>query len=411
MSTVCQLMRDNARTLDGSEILLLRSMLLAMGSDVRIVLVKLADRLHNLRTLYALPPHKQQRIAQQTLELFAPLANRLGIWSWKAEMEDICFAYLHPEEHALLEQQVKQQGKDEEGVMAAISSLDRALREKGVRFEDLSGRPKNLYSIFMKMQKKEKTLDQIFDVRGLRLICSDEASCHAALDVVHSLWQKKGGRHFKDYISNPKANGYQSIHTVVEDETGNCLEVQIRTADMHQHAEYGVAAHWRYKEDDSKAESGAKKSWSLPAQQQAQVEWARFCLSWIAEKPDTKMRIAKPAAHGTLPACGHAALSQCTSTGCGATGSGAGGGGDGHSLVAADAWACWRSGQCRFPEHAEGCAYAKFPFARPPPWMEKESEDPVVVIVWEGENVSHTTAKLAVLVVSATCMQLEASVW
>lgn len=388
MSTVCQLMRDNSRTLTASELLLLRSMLLAMGSDVRIVLIKLADRLHNLRTLSALPLLKQQRMAQQTLELFAPLANRLGIWSWKAEIEDICFACLHPQEHQALEQQAQQQGRGEQGVAEAVAALDSALRAAGVQFEDLCGRPKNLYSIFLKMQKKEKTLEQICDMRGLRLICADEASCYAALEVVHSLWRERGGRHFKDYIRNPKPNGYQSIHTVVEDEAGNCLEVQIRTAAMHQHAEFGVAAHWRYKEDDSSsgneaAPGGAKKAWTLPAQQQAQVEWARFCLSWIAERPDTKIRVTQQSSHADGGGC----TSCCTANGPTPVG---------HAASACspaaltDPWGCWRTGQCQFPSHVGGCAFANFPWRRSDSeGSDEESKGSKVVIVWEEDEVGN----------------------
>ncbi|CAI7782782.1 unnamed protein product [Closterium sp. NIES-54] len=362
LSLVSQLTRDSSRQLTSCEIDNLRTMFVAMA-DVRVVLVKLADRMHCLRTIDALPAKTQQRISRETLDVFAPLANRLGIWSWKAEIEDACFRCLHPREHADLLAELDRTSRSggnssgfsgsssgftssgvgcagsrtgggaEEGgagsgsggggeasVMAAIRRLSAALEAKGVQFEDLCGRPKNLYSIFNKMTKKGRSLHEIMDVRGLRLIAADEAACYDALAVVHSLWAPWAGRHLKDYVRGPKPNGYQSIHSVVCGDDGLPLEVQIRTPAMHHQAEFGVAAHWRYKEagfrdnngekalgkEKSDSSSSSRKQEgkkSFPSSSSssgpspavlAKIEWVRYVLSWYSEMSDTKLRLSPP---------------------------------------------------------------------------------------------------------------------
>jgi len=236
----------------------LRQMLLAMVGDVRIILVKLADRLHNMRTLAAMPHAKQQRIARETLEIFAPLAHRLGINHIKNELEDLSFSYLDPDRWEQLSRQVRMRSAEREAyVEASIATLEARLKAEGLRFE-LAGRSKHLYSIHRKMLRDGKNLDQIFDLMAIRVILdggeaaapSDEeekASCYRALGIVHSLWTPIPGR-FKDYVAVPKPNGYQSLHTTVIGLQGQPIEVQIRSRRMHEVAEFGVAAHWAYKQ-------------------------------------------------------------------------------------------------------------------------------------------------------------------
>ena len=238
----------------------LRQMLLAMTNDVRIILVKLADRLHNMRTLEFMPPHRQLAISEETLEIFAPLAHRLGINHIKNELEDIAFRYLDPERYRLLQRQVRMRHVEREDyVQRSIEMLEERLTQEGLRFE-LSGRSKHLYSIHRKMERDKRNLDQIFDLMAIRAILDPEPSgngmaredaekavCYRALGIVHSLWTPIPGR-FKDYVAVPKPNGYQSLHTTVIGLLGQPIEVQIRTRSMHEVAEFGVAAHWAYKE-------------------------------------------------------------------------------------------------------------------------------------------------------------------
>ncbi len=236
----------------------LRQMLLAMVGDVRIILVKLADRLHNMRTLASMPHAKQQRIARETLEIFAPLAHRLGINHIKNELEDLSFSYLDPDRWEQLSRQVRMRSAERESyVEASIEALETRLRTEGLRFE-LAGRSKHLYSIHRKMLRDGKNLDQIFDLMAIRVILDtdgpnagsdddEKASCYRALGIVHSLWTPIPGR-FKDYVAVPKPNGYQSLHTTVIGLQGQPIEVQIRSRRMHEVAEFGVAAHWAYKQ-------------------------------------------------------------------------------------------------------------------------------------------------------------------
>jgi GTP pyrophosphokinase len=226
----------------------IRKMALAMHDDVRVILVKLADRLHNMRTLDAMSPEKQREIAKETLEIFAPLANRLGIWQIKWQLEDLCLRYLDPEQFAEIERQVDEHRADRESyVQDVVDVLRRELGKHGISSATISGRPKHIYSIYKKMERKNVSYDKIFDVRAVRVIVDTIPQCYLVLGIVHNMWRPIPGE-FDDYIAAPKDNFYQSLHTAVVDSKGKTVEVQIRTWDMHEHAEYGIAAHWRYKE-------------------------------------------------------------------------------------------------------------------------------------------------------------------
>ncbi|MEA2616848.1 MAG: diphosphokinase / guanosine-3,5-bis(diphosphate) 3-diphosphatase [Chloroflexota bacterium] len=225
----------------------IRKMLVAMAEDIRVVLIKLGDRLHNMRTVEALPPERRQRIARETLDIYAPLAHRLGIWQMKWELEDLGFAQVDPENFQAIELKLARQRQEREAFVRNIAEiLEREVEDIGVS-ADISGRPKHVYSIFEKMKKTGKGFEEIFDLIAIRVLVDSVKDCYGVLGVVHSLWKPIPGR-FKDYIAMPKGNGYQSLHTTLVSHTGEAMEVQIRTHEMHQTAEYGVAAHWRYKE-------------------------------------------------------------------------------------------------------------------------------------------------------------------
>jgi len=225
----------------------LRKTFLAMDSDVRVVLIKLADRLHNMRTLGAFPEAKRRRIAQETLDIFAPLANRLGIWQIKWELEDLGFRYTNPEKYKEIAEQlaVRRESRETE-IQNIIEAITKLMKDAGVKAE-ISGRPKHIYSIYRKMVEKGKPFDLVRDVRGVRLIVPDVAACYAALGVIHTHWRPLPNE-FDDYIAAPKDNYYQSLHTAVIYDDGKPVEVQIRTIEMDENAEYGIASHWRYKE-------------------------------------------------------------------------------------------------------------------------------------------------------------------
>ncbi|CAN0877960.1 Probable GTP diphosphokinase RSH3, chloroplastic [Linum grandiflorum] len=270
LSHLSKLARKNdtaSRTVEADR---LHTMFLAMA-DARAVLIKLADRLHNMMTLDALPLLKQHRFAKETLEVFAPLANRLGISAWKEQLENLCFKHLNPDQHKELSSQLVE-SFDEEVITSATDKLGRALDDEAIPYHVLSGRHKSLYSIYRKMLKKKLKMDEIHDIHGLRLIVKHKEDCYRALRVVHELWPEVPGK-FKDYISRPKINGYQSLHTVVMGDGDIPLEVQIRTKEMHLMAELGFAAHWRYKEGDSKHPSFVLQM----------VEWARWVVTWQCE--------------------------------------------------------------------------------------------------------------------------------
>ena len=232
----------------------LRKMLVAMAEDIRVVLIKLADRLHNMRTLGALPPEKQRRIAQETLDIYSPLAHRLGIWEIKWQLEDLAFRYLNEEKYREISRMLAARRAVREAYVAQVSDLLRDRLESEGIMADVSGRPKNIYSTYRKIQKYEaqgKQLSEIYDLFALRVLVEKEADCYRVLGVVHQLWHPLPGQ-IDDYIANPKENMYQALHSTVVCEGGTHLEVQIKTFEHHETAEYGVAAHWRYKEGNSK---------------------------------------------------------------------------------------------------------------------------------------------------------------
>jgi GTP pyrophosphokinase len=239
----------------------IRKMFLAMAEDIRVVLIKLADRLHNMRTLYALPSEKQVRIARQTLEIYAPLAERLGIWTVKWELEDLAFKTLQPEAYRELARMLDTRRKGREAfIRRSIEALRPELVNAGIEAE-LSGRPKHLYSIWRKMQRKNAEIGEIYDVYAIRVLVEEIKDCYAALGVVHSMWHPIPGQ-FDDYIAVPKPNLYQSLHTAVIALDGQPLEIQIRTHSMHAVSEVGIAAHWRYKDGSrSDREYDQKLAW------------------------------------------------------------------------------------------------------------------------------------------------------
>ncbi len=253
----------------------LRKMFLAMVDDVRVVLIKLADRLHNMRTLGSQPKHKRKRIARETMDIFAPLANRLGIRQLKWELEDLSFRYIQPEMYRELAKAMQQKRSDREKyVIKTKHEMERALAAAGIPAE-VSGRPKHIYSIWKKMQRKGVDFEQIYDVHGFRIIVDSEAHCYGALGVVHSIWRPIPGE-FDDYIANPKDNMYRSLHTaVVSRRSGRPMEVQIRTLEMHEVAELGIAAHWRYKE--------AKRH---DHGYQSKITWLRQLMEWRQDVTD-----------------------------------------------------------------------------------------------------------------------------
>jgi GTP pyrophosphokinase len=232
------------------EIEYLRKMFMAMGSDFRVILIKLADRLHNMRTLSHMPPHKQIQKAKETLEIFAPIANRLGIWQLKWELEDLAFHYLEPDRYHEIAAQLDERRSDREVYLKrTIAFIQEQFAREGLRAE-IQGRPKHIYSIFRKMDRKNLPFSQIYDIRAIRIIVDTVPQCYQALGIIHNVFHAIPGQ-FDDYISSPKENSYRSLHTAVLDNEGRTLEMQIRTRAMHEEAEYGIAAHWRYKEGRS----------------------------------------------------------------------------------------------------------------------------------------------------------------
>ena len=254
----------------------LRKMFLAMIDDIGVVLIKLADRLHNMRTLDSLPPEKQVRIALQTIEIYAPLANRLGIWQFKSELEDLSFRYLNPDAHTTLREEFEKRGQDSAPYLDEVrNELQDALREAGIEAE-ITGRTKHIYSIYRKMTAKSRSIDEIYDVIGLRVLVNDRKDCYGALGVVHARWHPLPGE-FDDYIATPKDSMYQSLHTAVVGPQGRVIEIQIRTREMHRIAEHGVAAHWRYKE-------GSRSD----ARIEAKVAWLRQLMEWRDQVADAE---------------------------------------------------------------------------------------------------------------------------
>ncbi len=252
----------------------LRKMLVAMAEDVRVVLIKLADRLHNMRTLKALPLERQKAIAQETLDIYAPLAHRLGMWEMKWRLEDLAFRYLEPAKYRQISKRLAAKREEREAYIAkVVKVLEEELEKAGIKAE-VKGRPKHIYSIYRKAQKYAqmgKELSDIYDLFAIRVLVRTKADCYNALGVVHNLWHPLPGQ-FDDYIANPKENMYQSLHTAVMCDGGVPLEVQIRTYEMDHVAEYGVAAHWRYKE-------GASRDMKF----EEKMTWLRQLLEWQRE--------------------------------------------------------------------------------------------------------------------------------
>jgi guanosine-3',5'-bis(diphosphate) 3'-pyrophosphohydrolase len=255
-----------------------RKMLLAMVDDVRVVLVKLADRLHNMRTLQHLKPEQRRRIAQETLDIFAPIAHRLGMGRLRGELEDLAFKYLHPEEYRELSEQLERRRKEHEAFLQQVTArVEETMREAGVPLVSVEGRVKRLYSIHKKLKRQKIQLDQVYDLIAARIITPNETRfCYAALGVVHTLWQPIPGR-FKDWIATPRDNLYQSLHTSVIGTKGQPFEIQIRTEEMHRIAEEGVAAHWKYKEGKRGAHDDDEA-----------FQWLRSLVEWSQEVKDSR---------------------------------------------------------------------------------------------------------------------------
>jgi GTP pyrophosphokinase len=254
----------------------LRKIFLAMVDDIRVILIRLADRLHNMHTLAALPADRGRVIARETMEIFAPLAHRLGMWQIKEELEDLALAYLEPDGYREVEELLREHRADRERyVEGVVQTLKRSLTEEGVGAE-VTGRRKHISSIYQKMKKKGRDFDRIYDLHGARIIVEDIKDCYAALGIVHSLWRPIAGE-FDDYIAMPKDNMYQSLHTAVVGPQGRPLEVQVRTWDMHWTAEYGVAAHWRYKEQVQR-----------DAVLETKMAWLRQLMDWRREFVDAQ---------------------------------------------------------------------------------------------------------------------------
>ncbi|MBM4331005.1 MAG: bifunctional (p)ppGpp synthetase/guanosine-3',5'-bis(diphosphate) 3'-pyrophosphohydrolase [Deltaproteobacteria bacterium] len=253
-----------------------RKMLLAMAKDIRIVLIKLADRLHNMRTLEYLSPNNQVKIAQETLDIYAPLANRLGIDRIKTELEDLSFRYLHSEEYQKLAREVAWKKEEREKYIQEVSSIIAEKLSSYGLMGKVSGRPKHFYSIYRKMKAQNLEFEQVYDVIAFRIILDTVKDCYEALGIIHSLWKPVPGR-FKDYIAMPKTNGYQSLHTTVIGPYGERVEIQIRTEEMNRTAEEGIAAHWQYKEGKGIAPKDSK-----------QFAWVRQLLEWQQDLRDPR---------------------------------------------------------------------------------------------------------------------------
>jgi GTP pyrophosphokinase len=271
---VTKLTRIPYQSKEDAQVENLRKMFMAMARDIRVIIVKLADRLHNMRTLASLPPAKQQTIARETLEIYAPIAHRLGIWKIKWDLEDLCLRYLDADSYRDIAERVAKKRAEREAAVANVIGLLRAQFEKLGIVADVTGRPKHFYSIYTKM-KKGREFSTIYDLTAVRVIVESVKDCYGALGIAHSVWKPIPGR-FKDYIAMPKPNMYQSLHTTVVGPGGDPLEIQIRTLEMHRTSEYGIAAHWRYKE-------GGKNE---PFEHK--LTWLRSLLEWQHDMSDSR---------------------------------------------------------------------------------------------------------------------------
>ena len=257
----------------------LRKMFMAMAEDIRVVLIKLADRLHNMQTLYGLPPEKQRRIAHETMEIFAPLANRLGMYNIRRELEDLALKYLEPTRYKEIESLLLEDNDDQQAyIIQTISILRDRLAQESISPLEIAGRPKHIHSIYNKMVRKGRDFDQIYDLRAIRVIVASVRDCYVVLGSIHSLWTPIPGE-FDDYIAKPKENLYQSLHTAVIGPGGKPIEVQIRTAEMHHIAEFGIAAHWRYKEPGAKRDPVFENK----------INWMRQLIEWQQDIADARV--------------------------------------------------------------------------------------------------------------------------
>ena len=257
----------------------LRKMFLAMAKDIRVIMIKLADRLHNMRTLKHMPPEKQQRIARETLDIYAPIAQRLGISKIKVELDDLSLKYLEPDVYYdLVDKIAVRKSVREKYIQSIVDEVSEHIRGAGIKAK-IDGRVKHFFSIYKKMKNQDKTIDQIYDLFAVRIIVDKVSDCYAALGVIHEMYKPIPGR-FKDYIAMPKANMYQSLHTTLIGSSGQPFEIQIRTYEMHKAAEFGIAAHWKYKE----ASDGKK----VEAQEEEKLVWLRQILEWQKDMSDNR---------------------------------------------------------------------------------------------------------------------------
>ena len=261
----------------------LRKMFLAMATDIRVIIIKLADRLHNMQTLEFNPPDKQLRIAHETMEVFAPIANRLGMGEIKAKLQDLAFKFLDEENYNKVKQLEEKNYKEREQYLnKAIRELREEIEKGGIKVMEIHGRAKSIYSLYLKLKERDMDINRVYDLAAVRIIVPEVADCYEALGIVHKKYRPMIGR-IKDYISLPKPNGYQSIHTTVFGPDGKILEIQIRTQKMHNEAEFGIAAHWIYSEQKK------KKNWKdyffrkKPALPEKELEWVRQLQEWQSE--------------------------------------------------------------------------------------------------------------------------------
>jgi GTP pyrophosphokinase len=268
---------------------ILRKMLLALAADIRVVLVRLASRTQTLRWFTDHDTPERAIMAQESLQIYAPLANRLGVWQIKWEIEDLAFRFIEPATYKRIAKMLDEKRLERESfITTAVAQLKDELAKSGVTHAEVYGRPKHIYSIWSKMQQKDLEFSEVYDVRAMRIILDEVKDCYTALGIVHALWQPIHGE-FDDYISHPKGNDYRSLHTAVMAEDGRSLEVQIRTREMHEHAEMGVAAHWRYKESSSAGKSAAKADSAYDDK----IAWLRQLLSWRDEITDSADWVAQ----------------------------------------------------------------------------------------------------------------------
>ena len=269
----------------------LRKMFLAMAKDIRVILIKLADRLHNMRTLAHMPPEKQIRIAQETIDIYSPIASRLGISKIKVELDDLSLKYLKPDVYYDLVEKVAQRKSEREKYVQEIAvEVQKHIADAGIEGK-VDGRVKHFFSIYKKMVNQGKALDQIYDLFAVRIIVNSVKDCYAALGIIHEMYKPIPGR-FKDYIAMPKPNMYQSLHTTLIGPTGQPFEIQIRTFAMHRAAEYGIAAHWKYKE-----QSDGKK---VENKEEEKLTWLRQILEWQKDMHDNKEHVRQQGVHGSL---------------------------------------------------------------------------------------------------------------